>query len=89
MKRGVVTEEMMALHRESNELVFRLYAYGSDHTCRPDVDAFPMAGVFSDFGGNADKRAGERGELLAGRMEELCSVKDEQRGSRAGNRRAY
>ena len=29
---------MMSVPRESNELV---HAYGSDHTCRPDVDDFP------------------------------------------------
>ena len=46
--------------------------------------AFPMTGVFDDFGGDAVERAGERYELLARRMDEFCSVKDEQRGVKTG-----
>jgi len=37
-----------------------------------------VAGVFEDFGGDVAERAGEGGELLVGRVEELCNVKDEQ-----------
>jgi len=37
-----------------------------------------VAGVLSDFEGDVEKEAGERGErgeLFIGRMEEFCSVK--------------
>ena len=36
---------------------------------------FSGAGVFDDFGSNIVKRTGDRGEFLAGRMEEFCFVK--------------
>ena len=38
-----------------------------------------MAGVFEDFGGDITERAGEGGELLAGRVEAFCTVEDEHR----------
>jgi len=46
--------------------------------------AFPIAGVFDDFRGGIAERVGERDELLVWRVEELCSVKDEQRGIKNG-----
>ena len=65
----------MFMQRENNELVFRLCACGSDHTCPPDVHGFSVAVFFYDFGGDVAKRAGERGELLVRRMEKFFSVK--------------
>jgi len=47
-------------------------------TCGPDVDGFSVAGVFEDFEGDVGKGAGEGGELLVRRVEEFCTVKDEQ-----------
>jgi len=55
-----------------------VYVCGSDHTCRPDVHRFFLAGVLDDFGGDVAKGAGERderGELFIGRMEKFCAVK--------------
>ena len=36
---------------------------------------FSGAGVFDDFGSNLVERTGDRGEFLAGRMEEFCFLK--------------
>ena len=48
-----------------------MFACTSGHTCRPDVDGFPVSGVFDDFESDIARRAGEGGKLLIGRVEEL------------------
>jgi len=40
----------MFMQRENNELVFRLCACGSDHTCPPDVHGFSVAVFFMTSG---------------------------------------
>ena len=37
-----------------------------------------MASVFEDFESDVAKKAGEGDELLVGRVEEFCTVKEEQ-----------
>jgi len=41
-----------------------------------------VASVFDDFGGDVIERPGERDQLLVGRMEEFCDMKDEQGGEK-------
>ena len=63
--------------KERGELVF---ACRSGHTCRPDVDGFPVSGVFDDFESDIARRAGEGGKFLIGRVEELfCDEESTER----------
>jgi len=63
---------MMAVQRDDNELVFspcmRVEAIKR-------VDQFLVAGVLDSFSDGISGRAGERRELLVGRIQEFCSVK--------------
>jgi len=45
MKRGVVTEGSIG-DDVCADRIMSLWAYGSDHTCRPDVDGFPYSQCF-------------------------------------------
>jgi len=44
-----------------------VYTCGSNHTWEPDF----WANAFDDFGGDVAERAGDRGELLVGRIKEF------------------
>jgi len=65
---------------ERKQCISFVYACGSDHTCAPDVYGFSVAGIFYDSGENIAKRAGKRGELLVGRMQNffLCEKMSKQ-----------
>ena len=73
----------MAVQIESNCVLF---VYASEAVIPVDQMsmAFPMPSVSYSFEGNVAARAGERGGLLIRRMEESCSVKDEQRWVKSG-----
>ena len=63
---------MVAVQRESNELVFRLCMRVEAIKL---VDQFLVVGVLDDFGDDITKSAGERGELVVGRIQEFSCVK--------------
>jgi len=61
--------------REHRACISFVYTCGSDHTCAPDVHGFSVAGIFYDSRKSIAKRAGKRGEFLAGRTQNFFFVR--------------